>query len=168
MKRSNYCIDFEAIRKIDTNASNTYWHVLDQIYFMPWSEPDSELKKAIKLAPEGVRLFYLMGTIEGPVENGGFGQYFASRRPLHKQAKKTIAEFGFLEVVEFITEAEQYLKLNAKKLRAGMPWSDWAKVMGVVPMNKALHNIHGRFIRACRGLDDARETYLDEHRDKFE
>jgi len=171
MKRSDYCIDFAAIQKIDPEwSSNLYSHVSDQIFFLPWPTDDSQLREALEIAPEGVRLFYLAGTIEGPVENGGLGQYFAARRRawLHEMAKKTISGFGCEAVVEIVNEAERYFEQNREKLHAGMEWNDWVKVMGVVPMNRALNNINRRYMEASRHLDDAKELYLREHRDRFE
>ncbi len=171
MNRSDFCIDFAAIRKIDQQwSSNLYWHVVDRIFFMPWPAGPSELGEALQIAPEGVRLFYLAGTIEGPVENGGLGQYFAIRRPawLHEMAKKAICDFGCQGVVAILSEAERYLDLNREKLYDGIPWDEWVKVMGVVAMNEALDNINGRFLRACYDLDGAKERYLRKHRDRFE
>src|SRR5688572_4986399 len=96
MKRSDYAIDFAVIRSIDKDPSNTYWHVLERIAIMHWPRSDAELRQALAVAPEGVRLFRLISTVEGPLEDGGFGQYFASQRPtwLHEMAKSAIAEFG--------------------------------------------------------------------------
>lgn len=171
MKRSDFCIDYSKFRKIDRNWSrNLYWHVADRISFMPWPQSSSHLRKALGIAPEGVRQFFLTGTIEGPVNNGGLGQYFASRRHswLHEMAKSAISDFGCSHVIDILNEAEEYLKEQRDDLHDGMEWKDWVKIMGVVPMNKALDNINSRFLRACGDLNDAKARYLRKHRDRFQ
>ncbi len=169
MAKPDYSVDLAEIRAIDKEPSNTYWHVLDRISFMNWPQSHSRLRKALEAAPEGVRLFWLTRTIEGPIEDGGFGQYFGRHRPtwLHEMAKQAILEFGCPQVVRIITEAEQYLERHRTRLRDGMSPKDWAEIMGPVAMNKATRNIHRPFFRACSKLHDAREKYLNDHPERF-
>jgi hypothetical protein len=116
-----------------------------------------------------VRLFWLSQLIEGPVENGGFGQYFGHRRPtwLHRAAKKAILRLGCPKVVKIIEEAERYVHRNRSKLRDGMPPAEWAAIMGPVALKQRARDINNRFLRACSKLHDAREKYLREHPEQF-
>src|SRR5215469_13887509 len=169
MPRRNYSINLAEVRAFDNKPAHFYWHVLERVNYLGWPSRDAPLRKALATAPEGVRLFWLSQLIEGPVENGGFGQYFGRKRPLwmHEAAKKAILEFGCVGVVKVVEEAERYVHRNRSKLRDGMPASEWAAIMGPVALKKAARDIHGRFFRACSKLHDAREKYLREHPERF-
>jgi hypothetical protein len=169
MPRRNYSIDLAKIRAFDEDPAHTYWLVLERVSYLGWPSRDAELRKALAAAPEGVRLFWLSQVVEGPVENGGFGQYFGHRRPtwLHEMAKQAILQFRCPQVVKIIEEAERYVYRNRSKLRDGMPPGEWAAIMGPVAMDKATRKIHRRFFRACSKLHDARERYLKEHPERF-
>ena len=169
MPRRNYSINLAEIRAFDKDPAHTYWHVLDRVNYLGWPGRYAPLRKALATAPEGVRLFWLCQVIEGPVENGGFGQYFALNPPtwLHEMAKQAILQFGCPKVVKIIEEAERYVHRNRSKLRDGMPPSEWAAIMGPVALKKAAKDIHNRFYRACSELHDAREKYLREHPERF-
>jgi hypothetical protein len=169
MPRRNYSIDFAEIRKFDKEPAHFYWHVLERVNYLGWPYRDAPLRKALARAPEGVRLFWLSQLIEGPVENGGFGQYFGCKRPLwvHEAAKRAILEFGCPGVVKVVEEAERYVHRNRSKLGDGMPAAEWAAIMGPVALKRAARDINNRFMRALSKLHDAREKYLQEHPERF-
>ncbi len=169
MSRRKYNIDLSEIRAFDKDPAHTYWHVLDHVSFIYWPTREWQLRRALERAPEGVRLFWLTWRIEGAVEDGGFGQYFGHKCPpwLHEMSKQAIQQFGCPKVVKIIEEAERYVYRNRSKLRDGMPYSEWAAIMGPVALKKAARNINGRFMRALSKLHDAREKYLREHPEKF-
>ena len=170
MKRDDFAIDFSSFRSDPRWRANLYWHVSDRISYMLWPKNGASLKRALRIAPEGVRRFYLTGTVQGPVEDGGLGQYFARRRPtwLHEMAKQEISNFDCHHVVTILEEAELYVRQNRASLRDVIKLDEWLKIMGVVAMNRALNDINGRCLRACSDLDDAKERYLRKHRELFQ
>jgi hypothetical protein len=167
MPKRDYSIDLAEIRAFDKEPAHTYWHVLDRVSYLGWpTENDAKLKKALAVAPEGVRLFWLSQLIEGPVENGGFRAYFVHRPPLwlDRLARKTIVDFGCPNVVKIVEEAERYM---ARVLAKRLDPKQWGEATGPVVMEKATRRIHRRFFRALSKLHHAREKYLQQYPERF-
>ena len=73
MPRRDYSVDLSEIRAFDKEPAHFYWHVLDRVSFTCWPTRESQLRKALEEAPEGVRLFWLTTIIEGAVEDRSSG-----------------------------------------------------------------------------------------------
>lgn len=174
MKRSDFAIDFSREWKLDPDwLDNRILYVEECISIMPWPEGPEEgssLKEALEIAPEGVRLLYLIGQIQGPADNGGLGQYFGLEMPdwLHDMAKYAIAEIGCPQMISIIEEAERYLAQHRDELRVAESWEDFHRILGIGAMNDALDNITGRYLAASKELNAAKKRYVGGHRDRFD
>lgn len=170
MKRSDFSVDLSGGQEVEPDcAESLLSHVESCIEIMPWPEPGQDLKQALEIAPEGVRLLYLIGQIQGPADNGGLGQYFALELPdwLHAMAKSAIASIGCPQMISIIEEAERYFAQHRDKLRDAETWDDFHAVVGIRAMDDALDNITSRYLEASEELNAARIRYVESHRDQF-
>ena len=145
--------------------------VIDDIWAMPWPDEQGsdEYVAFFKSLPPEKRVIWSTWRLQGEVDNGGFGQYFTNIED-DCYIDEAIAGLTTLGASEHRTMFEQVIKYrdeHAEEIAKAKDWNEYAKIMGVVPLNQALDNISFRFINKNAELYAMRRTYIMDHIDVF-
>lgn len=145
--------------------------VIDDIWAMPWPE-DQESDEYVaffkSLSPKK-RLIWSTWRLQGEVDNGGFGQYFTNIEDdcYIGEALDGLTTLGATEHRNMLEQVIKYRDEHAEEIANAKDWNEYAKVMGVVPLNQALDNISFRFINKNPELYAMRRKYIMDHIDVF-
>lgn len=145
--------------------------VIDDIWAMSWSDEQGsdEYVAFFKSLPPEKRLIWATWRLQGEVDNGGFGQYFANIEDecYIDEALDGLTTLGASEHRKMLEQVIQYRDEHADEIAKAKNWNEYAKIMGVVPLNQALDNITFRFINKDSQLYAMRRNYIMQHLDAF-
>lgn len=145
--------------------------VIDDIWAMPWPEDHGSSAYVAffkSLTPEN-RLIWATWRLQAEVDNGGFGQYFTNIEDdcYIEEALDGLTTLGASEHRDMLEQVIKYRDEHADEIAKAKDWDEYVKIMGVVPLDRALDNISFRFINKNSELYALRRKYILQHLDVF-
>jgi len=144
--------------------------VIDDIWAMDWPEERGEdYVLFFKSLPTEQRVIWATWRVQGEVDNGGFGQYFTNIEDdcYIDEALAGLTTLGANEHRSMLEQVIKYRDQHTEEIAEAKDWDEYVKIMGVVPLNRALNDITSRFTRLNPELYKLRREYIMDHIEVF-
>jgi Domain of unknown function (DUF4375) len=142
---------------------------IDAIWAMGWPSENAERILFYQSLNLGKQFIWSTWLLQSEVENGGFGQFFRNQSDefWHEAADTGLSGLGAWELRSIYREARDDYKRHQSSFSADTAWSDYVKIMGVVPMDNRLRKIHSRFLNRMEEFYALRRSFIISNGEQF-